>query len=193
MSRSAWLEEGRGVSYWSSTNFLESFTEDVCKVNPSHLLVSLLLGYRWWSNKRMKYRVKNLGAHYVSDILTALTSLSISSYICQRGMTLSAKGITVSIWGKSQSREHRISQVHANGFPVTVMPLILELEHTRVMMLKFGRLIMGLQQSPYSSWHESHTIACFVTFILRAHEPIFHQFLKIWLGGIIISGHLVML
>lgn len=110
-----------------------------------------------------------------------------------KGMTLSAKGITVSIWGKYQSREHRMSQVHANGFPVTVMPLILELEHTRVMMLKFGRLIMGLQQSPYSSWHESHTIACFVTFILRAHEPIFHQFLKIWLGGIIISGHLVML
>lgn len=73
---------------------LESFPEDICEINPSHLLVSLMLGPRWRSIKNVKHRVKRLGAHYVSAILITLAPLSISTCIYQMGMTLTANGIT---------------------------------------------------------------------------------------------------
>lgn len=94
-------------------------------------------------------------------------------------------------------RDHCSDEESRGENPVTTMPLP-EMEHTWVMMPKLWRLIkracwMGLEESPHRSSQESQTIAYFAAFILRTHGPIFHQLLKIWLGGITISGHLVML
>lgn len=82
-------------------------------------------------------------------------------------------------------RDHCSDEGSREENPVTVMP-------------KLRRFIkkacwMGLEGNLHRSSQESHTIAYFVAFILRTHGPIFHQLLKIWLGGITISGHLVML